>query len=492
MTAYRPELDGLRAIAILAVMLYHAKLPLCQGGYVGVDVFFVLSGFFMTSIITRDIQKNEFTLLKFYERRARRILPMLYCTIAITYLPAYTYLIAEDFHKFAKTGLLASLGLSNLYFAATTKGYFDTSTDLIPLIHTWTLGVEEQFYVIIPLLFVLFTRFGRKIVPSVLIILALISFSLTFLPEIDPVYSFYMLYTRFWELAIGSLLTFLPKMKESNVFSAIGLFLILTATVSFNESMPDPSYFTLCPTIGTALVILFANSQTLTGRFLSTRPLVLIGLISYSAYLIHQPLFAFVRLQSIIINDVGFFITLVLFTLSISYLTWRLIEQPFRDKDKISINKMFIFCLVYFVLFRTDSFSLIFNSLDSQLTVNQQFSATTIYTLSNKTNRLVKKLPKTSLFNYGETSPVGKRCFQHHVYGTKTTKPQLCRLGLNKTASPVYFLYGDSYAMVMSNLFDELEPPGMFASQNGEFCPTLVRANVISTPSRIQHKGEFY
>jgi peptidoglycan/LPS O-acetylase OafA/YrhL len=177
-TEYRSEWDGLRAVAILAVVFYHAGL--CRGGFVGVDVFFVLSGYLMTSIIIREIEKGEFTIMKFYERRIRRILPMLYTTIILCYYPAYRYLVEKEFMNFKNSAFLASIGLSNFLFAETTKGYFDTRTDFIPLVYTWTLGVEEQFYAIIPILFIALWRFGKQTVLSVLTTLALLSFFLTF------------------------------------------------------------------------------------------------------------------------------------------------------------------------------------------------------------------------------------------------------------------------------------------------------------------------
>jgi peptidoglycan/LPS O-acetylase OafA/YrhL len=194
---YRAELDGLRAIAVLSVLFYHAKFSLFKGGFVGVDVFFVLSGFFMSSIILQELEENKFTLRAFYERRVRRIFPMLIFTIFISYGPAYLFMEDDNFVYFTKSAFYSSVAVSNIFYSKTTKGYFDTSTDFIPLIHTWTLGVEEQFYVIITLIFILTWRFGKFYVCGVVLILTIGSFYLTFLP-LNSVRKFYMLHTRYF------------------------------------------------------------------------------------------------------------------------------------------------------------------------------------------------------------------------------------------------------------------------------------------------------
>jgi peptidoglycan/LPS O-acetylase OafA/YrhL len=202
---YRAELDGLRAIAVLSVLCYHAKFSLFKGGYVGVDVFFVLSGFLMSSIIYREMEENKFTLRAFYERRARRILPMLIFTLFVSYVPAYIFMADKNFVFFTKSALFSSVAVSNIFYSQTTKGYFDTSTDFIPLVHTWTLGVEEQFYVIIPLIFILVWPFGKHYVCGVIAILAIGSFYLTFL-SLSSIQKFYMLHTRYMFFFFSSLL----------------------------------------------------------------------------------------------------------------------------------------------------------------------------------------------------------------------------------------------------------------------------------------------
>jgi peptidoglycan/LPS O-acetylase OafA/YrhL len=194
---YRAELDGLRAIAVLSVIFYHAHFSLFKGGYVGIDVFFVLSGFLMSSIILREKEADKFTLRAFYERRARRILPMLMFTLLTSYMPAYYFMLHNDFVFYAKSAFFSSIAVANIFYSTTTRSYFDTSTDRIPLVHTWTLGVEEQFYVIIPLIFILFWRFGKHFVCGVIAIMAVASFCLTFFDLFNSIEKFYMLFTRY-------------------------------------------------------------------------------------------------------------------------------------------------------------------------------------------------------------------------------------------------------------------------------------------------------
>jgi peptidoglycan/LPS O-acetylase OafA/YrhL len=490
--SYRPELDGLRAIAILAVIFYHAEFTFCTGGFVGVDVFFVLSGYLMTSIISRESQNNEFSVMKFYERRIRRILPMLYSTIALFYYPAYKYLSDKEFLYFTKSSFLASFGLSNFLFASTTNGYFDTNTDLIPLIHTWTLGVEEQFYAVIPLVFACSWRFGRSTLIVVIASLALISFTLTFI-VVNPVYKFYMLYTRFWELAMGSLIVFLPKQEHSDVASYIGVAFIFTSIFTFNTEMPDPSYFTLLPTIGTLLVIVFTSDKTIVGRVLSLKPFVWIGLVSYSAYLIHQPVFAFARSFTLTRLPVSNYIFLILIIFGVSFWTWRFIENPFRDRSRVSFQTVVHVVVCYLIILRLDTILFLANKsiiFDEPLNFSDRVEAIVQSQASTVSPDYVfKKLPNSALFSYNEQGPIGRTCFWNHITGTPQTQAQLCRIGRDQLNPPVYFLFGDSHSMVMANAFHDLDPPGMFAGFSGRYCHVALRPNLNSSPSRTHSAG---
>jgi peptidoglycan/LPS O-acetylase OafA/YrhL len=481
--SYRSELDGLRGIAVLAVIFYHAKFPFCKGGYVGVDVFFVLSGYLMISIIAREMSDNTFSILKFYERRVRRILPMLYFTIICCYIYAYMFLVDLEFLKFTKSAFMASIGLSNFFFANTTNGYFDTNIEFLPLIHTWTLGVEEQFYVIIPLIFIIFWRFSHKLVLIVLGCLALASFYLT-LTALNGNYKFYMLHTRFWELAIGSLIVFLPKQTPTNIGSSIGFFSIMIPIIVFNESTPDPSVFTLLPTVGTAFIIVFTNSETVAGKIFSHRSIASIGLISYSAYLIHQPLFAFARLLSFKPLNPLVFVILTVITLVLSFITWKLVENPFRDKTLISISQIMFLILGFFIVTRPDSLlALSKRSIIKKIDIGMNFNLNPVkkpeqnYPLnsSNSTETFYNVLPSQYLFDVG----FGEFRLCLHSWGALPIDQPFrrCPIGINEQSSPVYILTGDSMGMSFTPVLDKLEFTGLYVGFPGCDCDPFLSAD---------------
>jgi peptidoglycan/LPS O-acetylase OafA/YrhL len=491
---YRPELDGLRAIAVLSVVFYHAGFKIFQGGFVGVDIFFVLSGFLMTSIIVKELKQDRFTLLAFYERRIRRILPMLFFTIIVSFFPARRYLVTKDFIFFIDSALLSSIGLSNFLYSTTTKGYFDTNTDFIPLVHTWTLAVEEQFYLIIPVLFLTLWKLGLNFVLITLSVISLISFALTFHTS-NEILNFYMLYTRFWELAIGSFIVFARKQNKSEIISFVGQASILTAVFGFDESMSNPSYFTLLPTVGTALFILYTdNNHSITGRVLSKEPFIHIGLVSYSAYLIHQPLFAFSRLQSLKPLDSFTFIFLILIVFGLSFVTWKFVESPFRNKKNISFQAIISLIAVYFIVFafystqsllsieKDSNFMpeqqpILNNNTSVKLTMNNTVNTNKSLTNldnTNKTvpNRVYTQLPNEKLFWYTTDKEADDRC--HTGHNTANPVPNICRIGMDKISRPIYFLFGDSFAKALETAFTEHDAPGMYASFNGISCSSIL------------------
>ena len=350
---YRPEIDGLRAIAVAAVILFHAGFALFSGGFVGVDVFFVISGFLITSIIVEDLKTGRFSVLRFYERRARRILPALFTVMAACVPFAYTLLSPDDLKDFAQSLAAICLFASNVLFWG-ESGYFDTQAELKPLLHTWSLAVEEQFYVVFPLLLLAAWRLGRGVLLALIGAIAVASL-FTSVDEVRnfPSAAFYLLPSRAWQLLVGALASFVADrwqaadVRQSAVRLAHeaagwgGMAMILLALFLFDERTPFPGLNAALPTIGTALVLLCASDLTSVGRMLAWRPLVGLGLISYSAYLWHQPLFAFTKHALLAELPTDLAIVLCAVTIVLACLSWRYVEQPFRDRSLISRGAVF-------------------------------------------------------------------------------------------------------------------------------------------------------
>jgi peptidoglycan/LPS O-acetylase OafA/YrhL len=301
---YRAEIDGLRAIAVLPVMLFHAGFALFSGGFVGVDVFFVISGYLITTIILSELTEGKFSITSFYERRARRILPVLFFVMAVCLPAAWLLLLPSDMTSFAKSLMSISGFVSNVFFWS-ERGYFGTATELKPLIHTWSLAIEEQYYLVFPFLMILLVKKRKALLIPVLVAVGMVSLGLcVWLTRLHVDSAFYLLPTRFWELLVGSLVAvqcahhtkaLSSSAHYKSVLEIVGFLLICVPIFLFDNKTAFPGYTALAPTLGAALVIRNASSQTLLGRILSAKVLVGIGLISYSAYLWHQPLFAFAR-----------------------------------------------------------------------------------------------------------------------------------------------------------------------------------------------------
>jgi peptidoglycan/LPS O-acetylase OafA/YrhL len=349
---YRPEIDGLRALAVLPVLLFHAGFQFFQGGFVGVDIFFVISGYLIANIIINELSIERFSLLTFYERRARRILPALFCVMFFSIPFAWLWLVPYDLNNFGQSLISVTFFLSNVLFWW-EGGYFDTAAELKPLLHTWSLAIEEQFYVLFPIFLIVFWRFGKS---KIIITLSFVFLGSLLFAEWGsrnmPSASFYLLPMRGWELLLGVFTAFylkyniVPQQSYINNFlSLFGVAIIFFAILSFNETTPFPSLISLLPTLGVVLIIVFATKDTLTNKFLSSKPLVSIGLISYSLYLWHQPILVFARHQ---LNDELSLLLKIILLISVfplSFLTWKYIEKPFRDKELISRRKIFVFSL---------------------------------------------------------------------------------------------------------------------------------------------------
>lgn len=380
---YRAEIDGLRALAIIPVVLFHAGFEIFSGGYIGVDIFFVISGYLITSIIFSGLNKNTFSIFEFYDRRARRILPALFIIMLASSIMGYFFMMPDEYKNFGQSLVATSL-FSNNILLAITSGYWDLATEFKPLMHTWSLGVEDQYYIIFPILMIFLWKNYRKnfrfILTCILIIsLIIANWGVNYYPnEI-----FYALPARAWEILLGASIALNWEIIKPNsenkiknqFFSLLGIFLIFFSILFFTKETPSPSLYTLIPTIGTILIIVYATRETLVNRFLSGKIMVGIGLVSYSFYLWHQPLLAFSRIYfssqpSNIVN-----LGILFLSLFLAYFTWIFIEKPCRSSSFFS-KKYFIvcsvtisLCFIYFGYYLNKTYGMAYRVFDSSIKI---------------------------------------------------------------------------------------------------------------------------
>ena len=344
---YRPDIDGLRALAVMPVLLYHAKLG-CPGGFVGVDIFFVISGYLITSIIASEIQSGSFQLWTFWERRVRRILPALSVVVASVFLMGFVAYLPDDFASLGSSIICQATLVSNFFFYAQPTGYFDVGQDTQPVLHTWSLAVEEQFYIFFPILFSLLPQGPGKRRSQILA--GLLSLSLLWNVVGTPLYPkacFYLLPARAWELLLGALLaetrgTFVKNGWIREACGLLGLALTAWPICFYNDSTSFPGAAAIAPCCGAALIICSSEGRlSLAGHLLAFKPLVFIGLISYSLYLWHWPVLVFS--QYLLGNQRWpFRACMVLLAFALAILSWWLVETPFRKK-KVLADRRWLF-----------------------------------------------------------------------------------------------------------------------------------------------------
>ena len=361
--SYRPDVDGLRAVAVLSVILFHlGASKYVKGGFVGVDIFFVISGYLISSIILTEIDAGRFTISGFYERRIRRIAPALLAMLSAVSFLTFLKFLPSPLILYCKSMLAALLSCSNFFFA-TQSGYFDGRPLDKPLLHTWSLAVEEQFYVVFPLLILILKKLIPGRLKTILIALAALSFlSCLYVTHEQPTAAFYMPYTRAWELLIGTILSFrlLPPLPAylRNILGLLGLTLIGLSVIYLDGSTPFPGIAAALPTLGAASIICAGESgPNWVGGFLSLRPVVFIGLISYSLYLWHWPLI--VLQNNLVLPDVSMQMFAgphrlhlaidISLCILLGYLSWRFVEQPFRKGNLKNIPKWQLFRAAGFV-----------------------------------------------------------------------------------------------------------------------------------------------
>ena len=346
---YRAEIDGLRALAVVPVILFHAGFELFSGGFVGVDVFFVISGYLITTILIEDLENQRFSLVNFYERRARRILPALFFVMLVCIPFAWMWMLPIQMKDFSQSLVAVSLFASNILFWG-ESGYFAAAAEEKPLLHTWSLAVEEQYYVLFPIFLILAWRFGKNRVFWMIVVMASISLLLSEWGWRNKASAnFYLAPTRAWELFAGSIAAFIVQkqgVQKNNILALLGLAAIVFSIFFYDETTPFPSVYALVPVFGVVLLVLYAGKGTLAAKILSTKGFVGIGLISYSAYLWHQPLFAFARIRTIEHPSLLLMPALSFLSILLAYLTWCYIEKPFRSKTSFSRNTIFLFSLI--------------------------------------------------------------------------------------------------------------------------------------------------
>ena len=320
---------------------FHAGFDHFSGGFIGVDVFFVISGYLITSIILPDVKAGTFSFLEFYNRRARRILPALFfvCLACIPF--SWLWMLPSEVVDFSQSLIAVNLFSSNVLFWI-ESGYFSPSSDLKPLLHTWSLAVEEQYYLFYPVLLMLLYRYRRGSIAYFILALSVGSILLAEWASMRyPAAGFYLLPTRAWELGAGAIVALAGdrtavSRKLCEIASLLGIGAVLFSIFAFDETTRFPGFWALFPVLGTALVILFAGPVTIVGRVLSSRVLVGVGMISYSLYLWHQPVFAFARLRFLGELHEGTYLALCALCIALASATWVLIEKPFRSRIRIS------------------------------------------------------------------------------------------------------------------------------------------------------------
>ncbi|WP_158618869.1 acyltransferase family protein [Legionella qingyii] len=341
--SYRPDIDGLRALAIISIVVFHFNKTWLPGGFVGVDIFFVISGFLITKIIQNQMIDGRFSFASFYARRARRIFPATLFLVLFTLFVGIIFLLPSDIKKLCQAAIAASLSSTNIYYwKFLDTSYFAPSSELLPLLHLWSLGVEEQFYLIWPLTLVLLHRTGGKLLGIGTLILASISFVISAIAlKNDSVFAFYMLPSRMGEfLAGGSLCTASILLENKKIPSWVyqitaisGLLLIVWSLCFLNEKTGFPGLISIVPTLGSMLLIISGNGSNLLTKLLSLKPIVAIGLLSFSLYLWHWPILAFYRYAYVELDLLGYFICLGLITI-FSIFSYYFIETKFRYNQR--------------------------------------------------------------------------------------------------------------------------------------------------------------
>jgi len=437
---YRADIDGLRAVAVLAVIFFHAGVPGFSGGFVGVDVFFLISGFLITSIILKEIHARQFSIARFYERRIRRIFPALFPVIAFTLVVEAYLFDANAFKDFGQSITATTLFYSNILFWH-ESGYFAAPSIQKPLLHTWSLAVEEQFYIFFPLALV----FINKYLKSRYLLWILIAITLSLGASVlgvcyFPQPTFYLVPTRAWELLAGSILALeiLPNLStplQRNILSITGLILIIFSIGFYSDATLFPGHNAIPPVLGTWLIIYSSRGKgtAIVNKFLSLRPLVFIGTISYSFYLWHWPFVAFAKCLNFRPFQWYDSLIIIISSLAVSILSWKYIEQPFRGKYALLPERKMLFFIAFAVMIFASGIGVIIywqNGMDWRYP---------------KINAEIKEMTKSekSFYDWKKSDKL--------IEGLNDGSTPIV-IGSNN-GRPVFALWGDSHADVFINEF---------------------------------------
>jgi len=431
---YRPDIDGLRALAVIPVLFFHAGFAGFRGGFIGVDIFFVISGYLITSLILPEALEGRFSIVTFYERRIRRIFPALFAVMIVSVAIGYCLMWPKAFREFGQS-VLAATGFASNFLFAMQLGYFDSPAETRPLLHTWSLAVEEQFYIFFPIYLMVIVRIFRKSLKAITIALTIASFVISiFLVAVKSNIGFYLAPSRAWELMLGALLAMgvLPELKSGwlrTILSLTGLVMIGVAIHGYSEHTPFPGIAAIQPCLGTAMLIYAGGGQgNRVSRCLSSPCLVFIGLISYSLYLWHWPMIVFTEIY--LFRDLTYAEAAVCLAISflLAALSWKYIELPFRTNRQV-FTRPRIFALggAAMAVMSVIGLSLhLTEGLPSRMPVQAQ------------------KLADNSV----DCQRFDDRC---NIEDPVMVRPDnLCRLGAVGTTSPDFVLWGDSHAMILA------------------------------------------
>lgn len=357
MISYRNDIDGLRAFAVIAVIIFH--LGYLPNGYLGVDVFFVISGYLITSIIYKELNQNSFSIYKFYERRIRRIIPLLLFISSIALIIGLFLMLPDDLENLAQSVVASNFSANNILMLITTADYWATKNEYKPLMHTWSLGIEEQYYLLYPFVLLLISKINLKLIKYFLILITVISLFL-FLTNNSQARGFYLLQFRFFELSFGGICAILSFAKMSNFKMTKYLFYFSIAALITLISIPyiNNQLQVILATLFTASILTlgkFTHQNDPISKYLFQNKLAIyLGKLSFSLYLWHQLIFAFSRYAYFEKINLQVSILLIIFTILLSIFSYNFIENPFRNRAKISSLRVYLVLAMVF-LFSTSS-----------------------------------------------------------------------------------------------------------------------------------------